>query len=235
MPFRPHALICFSTLMIGVLPSVALAQPPAGGEAGKTTKFEVPADIQKTMDSISDLDLLKALIPLKLTADQIQKLTTVMKEAVDAMESRRKEEFAAWRSIADDVAKAREDALNGVNVTPEVEAKILKAITESEKRSVAARQDAVARIFAVAREIFTPEQKDLIEQQTSKMLGGKKLVPPQYRNNPSRAPKEEVQNLMLQVFIERIFLFERTLLVLGKMKSADAPTEAPAAPPANGQ
>jgi hypothetical protein len=181
-----------------------------------------PADIQKVFNEVADLDLLKALAPLRLTEDQIRKLVDIMKSASALGEQKRKEDYAAWRALAEDVAKARQDALNGTEMSAEVEARIVKGINESEKRVQDLRQEGVSRIFSVAREALTTGQKDEIEKQVSKMLGGKRLVPREFKDNPSKAPKEAVQDLMLMVFVERILATDRAMSLLGKIKPASA-------------
>jgi hypothetical protein len=191
---------------------VASAQPPA----------QVPADVQKVLNDVADLDLLKALAPLKLTEDQIKKLLDIMKSAAALGEEKRKDDVAAWRSLAEVVTKARQEALTGKDIPAEVEARILKVLSDSEKRVQDLRKEGSSRIWSVARETLTATQKDEIEKQASKMLGGKRLVPREFKDNPAKAPKEAVQDLMLMVYIERILTSDRAIDVLGKIKPIPA-------------
>ncbi len=197
----------------------ALAQQPSQ---------QPPADIQKIFNDIADLDLLKALAPLHLTEDQIRKLADIMKSAAALGEQKRKEDYAAWRTLSEDVAKARQDALSGIDVTAETETKILKVVSDSEKRVQDLRKEASGRIWSVAREVLTPAQKDEVEKMTSKMLGGKRLVPREYKDNPTKAPKEAVQDLMLMVYVERILTSDRAIDLIGKIKPASTPPPADA-------
>ncbi|GAB4453519.1 MAG: hypothetical protein OHK0029_06520 [Armatimonadaceae bacterium] len=183
-----------------------------------------PADVQAVMDQVADLDLLKALLPLRLTEEQRVKLLDVVKAAAAANSRRRDEEYANWRKVREQVNQAHASALTGKPLPPEAESAIVQALTDSERRFEKARKEMTNRIYAGAREIFTPRQRDEIEQQASKMLGGKRLVPREYKDNPSQAPKDVVQDLMLQVYVERILLFERTIYVLEKMRLGDPNT-----------
>lgn len=202
-------------LILG-MPQGAIAQPATEKPAGSN----VPADIQRGVEQIADLDLLKALLPLKLTAEQRDKLVAGLKAASASNEARLKADHEAWRKVLPAIEKAHADALMGTPMPPEVEASILKLLSDSEKRINSSKKELVNRIFVVAKEVLTPTQIDEVERQTSKMLGGKRLVPREYKNNPSQAPKEVVQDLMLQMYVERIFLFERTLTVLSRLQLA---------------
>lgn len=195
-----------------------------GGRIGlaQPTATQPPADVQKVLDGIADLDLLKAVAPLKLTEDQIRKLVDIMKSAAALGEQKRKEDHAAWRTLLEDVEKAREEALNGGEIPAEVEARILKVLKDSEKRVEDLRKEGAGRIWSVAREVLTATQKDEIEKQTSKMLGGKRLVPREFKDNPAKAPKEAVQDLMLMLYVERILANDRAIGLLGRIKPAPA-------------
>lgn len=194
---------------------VAVAQPPA----------QTPAEVQKVFDNIADLDLLKAISPLKLTEDQIRKLVDIMKSAAALGEQKRKEDNAAWKSLAEDVAKAHEAALSGTEISADLEARIVKVAKDSEKRVQELRKEGAARIWSVAREALTPTQKDEMEKQAAKMLGGKRMVPREYKDDPSKAPKEAVQDLMMMVYVERILANDRAIELMGKIKPASASTE----------
>jgi hypothetical protein len=211
-------ILIVAMFFLGGVRTAVAQQPPQ----------QPPADIQKVFNEVADLDLLKALAPLRLTEDQIRKLVDIMKSAAALGEQKRKEDYAAWRALAEDVAKARQEALNGTEISAEVEARIVKGISESEKRVQDLRQEGASRIWSVVRETLTAAQKDEIEKQASKMLGGKRLVPREFKDNPAKAPKEAVQDLMLMVYVERILASDRAINLLGKIKPASAPPPADA-------
>jgi hypothetical protein len=204
---------------LGIQPAVADDPPPAAAPT-------LPADVQKVLTQIGDLNLLKVIAPLHLTAEQIDKLLVPMRAISTEGEAKRKQDYEALRALADDVAKARTDALAGTPVPDEVGVKVAKASNASEDRYAAAKKDAIARIFAVAKETLTPTQKDEVEAEVTKMYGGRRLVPREYKDRPSAAPKEAVQDLALSAFVEQVLIMDRTAVLLGEMKSASSPPAA---------
>lgn len=185
-----------------------------------------PADVQTTLYKVGDLDILKALLPLKLTDTQRTKLKSALQEILAAREEKRKEDYTAMRAITDEINKARTAALNeGTEIPPELETKILKAFADSEKRFQAFNKDALQKVFAFAKPLLTPQQMDTIEKSAEKMLGGKR-VPREYAKKPASAPKEKVQDLALVTYIERILLYDRTVDLLDKLKPQTGTTPA---------
>ncbi|MDX1935205.1 MAG: hypothetical protein SFU56_21620 [Capsulimonadales bacterium] len=185
----------------------AAGQPPAP-----------PADVAKVLSDIADLDLLKALAPLKLTSEQIGKIKTPLKEIATENAARRKADYEVLRALAADLSRAREEALAGGTVSTETENKVMKTFNAAEDRLIKVREDAVNRVFAAVKESLTADQKDEVERQVGKMLGGKRLIPKEYRNDPRKAPKEAVQALALRMYVERILIADRTLDLLEAMK-----------------
>lgn len=205
--------LCFAFTVGG---TVAHAQPPGS---------RPPADIEKVFSDIGDLDLLKALVPLHLTATQLEKLQVPLKEIVADNVERRKTDYEALRGIAAEVTKARESALAGETITTDLENKILRVFNTADDRFAKAKQDAINKVFAVTKDVFTADQKDEVERQVGKMLGGKRLIPKEYRNDPKKAPKEAVQDLAIQMYIERILIADRTADLLSKLKPVTPPAK----------
>jgi hypothetical protein len=225
---RFAALACFATLAILAVRPAAASDPPAPA-VDPSGAPAIPADVQKVLTQIGDLNLLKIIAPLQLTPDQIDKLLVPMHAIAAEGEAKRKMDYEALRALADDVAKARTEALTGAAVPDEVDRKVVKASGASEDRYNAAKKDAIARIFAVAKESLTPTQKDQVEAQVTQMLGGRRLIPREYRDRPSQAPKEAVRDLALSAFVERVLILDRTAVLLSEMKSAGS-SRAAAAP-----
>lgn len=216
----------------GILTASAQTPPPA------YTLPMPPADVQKVTNEVADLDLLKALVPLRLTKDQTTKLIVPLRKASEAGVAARKDDETAVRALAAEVTKARTGALAGTPVGADMENRVVKLLADSEERTTKVRKEGATAVQSVARDILTSEQKDEIERQVGKMLGGKRLIPAKYRANPSQAPKEEVQNLAVGVFIERILLNDRALSLLPLLQtpssesasSSGTSETAPAAP-----
>ena len=192
---------------------VYAVQPPANTP---------PADIRKVLSDIGDLDLLKALVPLHLTASQAGKLQVPLKEIASGNAARRKTDYEALRALATDLAKTREAALSGEEVPQETESKVLQTFNAADDRFAKAKQEAISKVLAVVKDVFTSDQKDEVERQVGKLLGGKRLIPKEYRNDPKKAPKDAVQDLALQMFVERILIADRTVDLLSQLKPATA-------------
>jgi hypothetical protein len=193
-----------------------------------------PADVQATMEKIGDLDLLKAILPLKLTEEQRSKLHDTLKEIVTVGKEKRKEDYVAIRALAEEVDKARTAALeNGTPISTELEAKIIKSFGDSQKRFDAHKRESLQKVFALLKPLLSAEQMDTIDKYTEKTLGGKR-VPREYANNPSSAPKDKVQDIALATYIERILLLDQTVGILARLKPQGAPAgekDPNAAPP----
>jgi hypothetical protein len=205
--------VVFATLAVAlsfIFPTAVFAlQPPA---------TVPPADVQKVLSDIGDLDLLKALVPLRLTAVQIEKLQVPLKAIAADNAARRKTDYDALKGISADLAKAREASLNGEPVSQDVENKILLTLNAADDRFAKAKQAAIDRVFAVVKDTFSSDQKDEMERQVGKMLGGKRLIPKEYANDPKKAPKDAVQDLAVQLFVERILIADRISDLLTQLK-----------------
>ncbi len=178
-----------------------------------------PSDVQKTLNEIGDLELIQSLSALKLTATQIQRLNKPLKEILAGGDGQRKMDYEAVRSIAADVAKAREAALNGEPVPAEVTAKVLKTSDASSARYEAVKKSAVTTVTAAASAILTDTQKDEIVTQVTKALG-RKPIPREFARKPNLAPPDQVRELALAIYAERLLIMERIPEILSKLKPA---------------
>ncbi len=173
-------------------------------------------------EQIADLVLLQSLSPLKLTAEQIEKLLPALKKArTRAVELNRQDDEALAR-ISPEVTKAREQALRGESLPETIEKTVGEVQRLAASRRLEATRKTVQEILEPFRELLTASQKSEIEKQSETLFGGKR-VPKEYAKEPSKAPKEVVQDLALSAFIERVLLFDRSLTLLEKLKSAPKP------------
>lgn len=201
------------------------ATPPPSGAAAAAALREAQAVLMQ----INDLGVLRALAPLKLTRDQTQTLLAVTRALYAEVEKRRGQDAETLRALAPDVRRHYEAGLRGEEIPAEIDEKVGKAFKESEARNAAAKRNAIGRLLIVLKEDFTPAQKAHIEAESVKVFGGKR-VPKQYAQDPSKAPKEVVQDLALAAFAERVLLNERIVEVLSRLNSADTAAAAPSAP-----
>ena len=196
------------------------AAPPAAPPADS-----VPADVQKTLIDIGDLSLLRALLPVKLTPSQIDKILTPLQALQTEGAARRKTNETALRALSAEVAKARDAALKtGETVPADIEAKIVKAFAEADKRYAEAKKAAIDRVLPVVQNNLTAEQKTVIKNYVEeKMLQGKKFS--------AKAKPDAIENAALEIYIDRIFLDDRSIPVLTLLKKTPAPETPPAANP----
>ena len=231
VPSYPRRAFCLPTALFVAFVLVAL--PVHGGQ--EKPAANPAADPVAVLANINDLGLLRALLPLKLTRDQITPLLTVLRKVEEDSKALLKQDADILRALAAEVETARTAALSGAAISTELENRVAAASTAAETRRKAARNQAVGRILAVVKASFTSEQQKLIAAQTQKAVGGR-LVPREYQKDPSKAPPEAVQDLAVGYFIDKVLLNERSITVLAQMKpptEGAADTSRPPAPPAN--
>jgi hypothetical protein len=214
-----NALRTCSTLVLlalATVPVYAQNAPPPATPPPAGAKVET-LDKQKVFATLYDLNLLSSLLPVKWTAPQKEKVVTALKEVLAEDAERRKKDEEVLSGLAPEAKDARSAALAGTLPTEELNKKIADAFKAGEARALQAKRSAVAKILPILKEIFTGTQKDEIERQSVAFYGGKR-IPPEYKKDPSKAPKEAVQDLALIAYIERVLLDDATLPLLEKLK-----------------
>ena len=225
MPRPLFRLPFFLPASIGVALAISLALPSSAGAQAIVTV--PPADVQKTMDQIGDLDLLVALTPLKLTPPQIDTLLTLLKSIAREGEAKTKKDYELVRALAADVTKARTGMLAGKPLDTDLEARINKTNMEMEARYEAARADAAIRIAQTLKETLTPEQAALVAGQFAKINKGHLVLPASLRNSTPQKTKDYINGLALESFASRILLPERAIALLTALKTPPAESNTP--------
>lgn len=207
----------------------AFADTPAPSTVAATA---LPADVQKINDQIDDLNILAGLGPLKLTADQIDKLLPTIKAISQEGEAKKKKDYDIVRGLAADVAKVRADMIAGKPLDTDLATKLEKINADLGSRYASAHQDAIQRVADAMKDALTPEQNDKIQDNYVRQNKGRITVPSNLRNSPEKT-KTYIRTQAMQWFAERFLLTERTIPLLEALKSASAATpETAAAPPA---
>jgi hypothetical protein len=174
--------------------------------------------LTKVREQVDELNLLKSLIPLRLTVSQIEALLPPMREASRAAVALQKQADDATLALGEEIGKAHAAALGGRPVPESLEKKVAESVRAAAERYQAARRKAVGEILVVAKGKLTKPQKEEIEKQCIAFYGGKR-VPSKYRDKPDEAPRDVVLDLAVQGYIEQVLLFDRTLAVLEKMRT----------------
>jgi hypothetical protein len=193
---------------------LAPQQPPAPTETAKKALA--------VQEQIADLSLLQSLAPLKLTPAQIEKLLPVLKKARERAVDLNRQDDEALVRLAPEVAKARTQALTENMVPDTIEKRVGETQRLAASRRLETTRKTVAEVLEFIRDVLTQTQKDEIEQQSEKFFGGKR-VPKEFAKDPAKAPKTVIQDLAISAYIERVFLFDRAIILLELMKSGNKP------------
>lgn len=164
-----------------------------------------------------DLALLRSLQSVSLTQEQITAMAKVVKVTLETDKARRAKDDEAMREIAADVKKARDGAVDGEPIPPELEARFAEIQKAVIARIGTAKREAVEKILAILWPTLTEEQKSEMDKQSIAFYGGKR-VPAAYRSKPKEAPREEVLKLSAGAFVENILLEDRTATLLESLK-----------------
>ena len=224
---RPALLLGIFALSPAAALRAQVPAPPAASSSGR--------DTVTILFNINDLGLLRALLPLKLTAPEISALKDVFAKLIEEDKARVRQDEDGLRALAADVEQARTAALAGEPISTELEARVAATAKAAQDRERTARNRAIQRVLAVVKQSFTPEQQKQMAAQSMKVPGGKR-VPREYAPNPEKAPPSVVQDLAVAFFIEKVLLNDRAPQVIGALKPFPAPEalagSGDAAPPA---
>ncbi len=203
--------------------SVQAQTAGAGTPAGKENAPVAPGEIERMNQSLSDLELLRPLLPLNLTQKQVDDLVATMKGIAAQWAEIKKQDDAALRALGPDIAKVHAGVLTGTAIPKEFDAKIVEAQKAAAKRYNDARLDGLKRLVIHLNSSLTPTQKQAVEEWSKVQFGGRR-IPKKYQSEPSKAPVEEVQALAIAALVERTLLFDRTLALLQQYKPASSAT-----------
>lgn len=173
----------------------------------------------RARDAVADLILLQSIVPLKLTAAQIDRLLPKLKAAQTEYLALVRRDDAALKALEPTIVKMRDEAIGGKLPSADDEKKIADANKAAETRAAEARKKAVLEVLAETIAAFDEDQKAEVQRQSDALFGGKR-VPRAFANNPSKAPKDQVEALALTAYIERVLLIDRTIAILEKMRAA---------------
>ena len=223
----------FPSITVNLVLAATLCSPAAARKppADPPPAVGVPADVQKALDQIADLDLLIAITPVKLNAGQIDKIVGALDASSTAGLEANRADMDLIRTVAADVEQSRSDALKGAVPALDVTARIDKTLEAMGKRGSITHAASVQRVADVLKRELDPVQTKVIELQFAKWVGGKITVPGKMRDDPEKA-KAYVASAAFTAYTERILLNQRALDLLHVLrKSAPAaPAAATAAP-----
>jgi hypothetical protein len=199
------ALVLFLLVGAGAL----LIQPlPFAKAQAQSAQNAVPADVQDLLLTMDDVGELKFITPLKLNADQLDKLAQGMAEAQAGYNRKMASLFVPVRKLSDTVREAKKQALVGKTSTDEEQ--ILKTISAVYPKRQAVEEETLKSITALVKQVFTKEQV----AQASKMAKDE-----QTKLTKQTAKGSDEQWLNLYV-LRVIMSYPRIVPLLKEMKAA---------------
>jgi len=208
-----------------LLPALLISIPAhAQGEV-------VPKEMTALFDDIADIDKLRMLNPLKLTAEQIDKMIVLIKKT--QTEYNKKLSDAAVppiRDLAKDIKDTRRRMLTARSGVPkDFDDKVKKAQADYVKRRDAEDAATLKYLSDKLKEMFTKEQ------QTTAIQAAKK-----YTEEDGKPTKKGTDDQFFNLYVlGTIVVYQRIVPLLEDMKKAltpagDAPPIAAGAAPGNG-
>lgn len=177
----------------------------------------MPAETAAIFDSIDDLDKLRILNPLNLTADQLGKLIPALKQRQRAYNLRILElAVEPLKAIATDIKATRAKLLGGGAIPSDIDEKIKRLQKEfAEKRKV--EQDKNLQLVAdTMRGILTANQNKVVVEMARRDF------------TTGRGNDEQFYNIWVR---ETIIAYPRIVPLLEDMRKARAPKTSPPSAP----
>jgi hypothetical protein len=164
-----------------------------------------PAEVQALFDDISDIDKLRVLGPLKLTAEQLDKLIPVVKETQTTYNKKLAEAAAApLREMAREIKAVKAKVLAGAEIPKDFDEKVKKAQADVVKRQARDSERAITAISDALTSLLTKTQR-------STLLALAKPV----------APKDSTEDDLVRFYVVGAFLqYGRIVPLLEEMRKA---------------
>jgi hypothetical protein len=156
-----------------VLQIGAAAQQPGKALADKASQDAL-------LDEIAELDVLRSLTPLKLTADQIDKMLIAIDQSHEEYDKRMTEiGLAALAPLADEIHAKHKEMLKGAEPAKALDEKIKKALISVETKRDGVLRDSYLFLTGTLQSVLTKDQKAIAIQMEKDSIVrlGRKLDP----------------------------------------------------------
>lgn len=195
-----------------VLACLVAATAMAGGaRCARAQSDAPPAEVQALLDDIADIDKMRVLGPVKLTAEQLDKLIPVIQEA-QATFRKRVDEAAGTplREIAREIKDVRAKAVASGQVPKDFDEKIKKLQAEFVKKQTREEERALTTVLESFTGLLTRSQRATVIS----------LAKP-------AAPKDSPDDSLMKFYVVGTFMqYSRIVPLLQDMRKAfDAPKE----------
>jgi hypothetical protein len=118
----------------------------------------IPKDLVNLFDQVSDIESLRALNPLKLTADQIGRISAEIRKASENHVKMITAAASPVLGMASEITAVRKKMLTGGEVPEEFDRRGRKISDDFAAKREAAKNKTLKSLSDAIREIFTPEQ-----------------------------------------------------------------------------
>jgi len=133
-----------------------------GAHGAKAQGSKTPDEMSAIFDDINDIDKLRVLNPLKLTAEQVGKLVTLVQDEQKAYNKRLADAAVApLKPLAKDVKEIRSKLLSGGTIPTDFDEKVKNIQTDFLAKRKKEDAGTVSTLSAGMKQILTKEQVDV--------------------------------------------------------------------------
>ncbi len=151
-----------NTFRLTVVSTLLLALSSPQLSHAQDTKSDIPSipvEVQALINDISDIDKLRALVPLKLNSDQIQKMIDAMTKAqIDYNQHLIDATVPPIKKLAEEIKEVRRKVLAGGTIPKDFDARVQKIEMDYYDRRASEDTKALKILSDSMRTIFTREQ-----------------------------------------------------------------------------
>jgi hypothetical protein len=206
--FGPVYLMLIACVSCAVCcPRTVLAQ-----QSSKTSDQPDKASVQNLLDELDDIDVGRYVTPLKLSAEQIDKVTAAIADSNSQYDKKIMDLRAAGLAkMTDEIHTRHKETLAGDPASKEFDDKVRTMLAEFNSQKEKVYYDAIAALATACGKILTADQKKVAALMEKDMFAklGKKM-------NPANTDDQYLAQYVLDVFIN----YRRIVPLLKAIKPA---------------
>ncbi|MFQ3610234.1 MAG: hypothetical protein SNJ72_01960 [Fimbriimonadales bacterium] len=189
------------TLWIGLLSGLLLGLP-------QQAPTPAPSEVDQLLIALADITWFNNIRPLKLTAEQVERLIGTHKKAYERLEKLIQEEARELRNRKDEILRVREDTARGKSLPKEFQETIKRLETEASQKRRQLRAQVVSEVATELKPRFTDEQMDYMVKRSKEVLESARIDTAQLKDDQLYA-----------LFVENVLLDPRAPELLNEWKA----------------